>query len=492
MNVRKQRGQSRSVRVARGSFALMVLAGTFGVVMLVTMPAAGPLHAAQGAGQRVVAGAAERSLESADAELAGLPGGSRAVRLDWERVYALALLASRAGEPAQGGGLAEVLDPEELLARIGRLEVGDFERFRAGFLAAGEGDGQAGGKFRDPTGSIFEVLRRLQTVENTRSDVASLGRLLMVIRERIQGESSGLTQLDLDRVDAAVQQARKGLVGEIRQYRDRLDELKVELALAPGAPVVPDRASLAVFRDGFAAIEEWFSDLQRDVTELPRLAARLPVMEEVVIDGRPVFATLDRTPDQMGTVLAAAARVALGNPQVAAKTRPRAAAAALELRVRRRLRFLVETRRAYLLQLRSLVLAIRLKDHAFERVMAPSRDAPFVPRSPLFKDLIDQEGEILRVQNDLVALWAAFQGGRLALYRDLGTLPFNDWKSFHEQLSARPGAGAPAPELPPDGVPAPTPGPPPPPPAPPAPPGPPPPPPPAPPAPPVAELFRRN
>ena len=148
-----------------------MLAGTLGW-LLAAMPAAGPLHAAQGAGQRVVAGAAERSLESVDAELAGLPGGSRAVRSNWERVYALALLASRAGEPAQGGGLAEVLDPEELLARIGRLEVGDFGRFRAAFLAAGEGDGQAGGKFRDPAGGMFEVLRRLQTVENARSDVA--------------------------------------------------------------------------------------------------------------------------------------------------------------------------------------------------------------------------------------------------------------------------------------------------------------------------------
>jgi hypothetical protein len=480
MNVRKQRG--RCGRVAWRLSALVVLTGTLGLVVLLTMPAAGPLHAAQGAGPRVVAGAAERSLESADAELAGLPLGSRAVRLNWERVYALALLASRAGEPAQGGGLADVLDPDQLLARIGRLEEGDFGRFRAAFLAAGQGNGQAGGKFHDPAGGMFEVLRRLQTVENARSDVASLQQLLMVIRERIQAESSGLTQLDLDRVDAAIQQAQRGLVGEIRQYRDSLDDLKVELGLAPGAPVVPDRGSLAVFRDGFAAIEEWCHDPQRDMTELPRLAARLPVLEDLVIDNRPVFAALDRTPDQLETVLAAAARVAFGNSRVAVKARPGdPAAAALALRVRRRLRFLVQTRWAYQMQLRSLVLAIRLKDHAFERVIGPSREGPFLPRSPLFKDLIDQGAEILRVQNDLVALWAAFQGERLALYRDLGTLPFNDWKSFQEQLSARLGADAPAPALPPGGVPAPAPGPPPPPPGPPAPP-----------APPVVELLRRN
>jgi hypothetical protein len=170
----------------------------------------------------------------------------------------------------------------------------------------------------------------------------------------------------------------------------------------------------------------------------------------VVIDGRPVFAMLDRTPDQLETVLAAAARVARGNARLAAKAAPGApAVVARELRVRRRLRSLIETRLAYLMQMRSLVLAIRSKDHAFERVLAPSSAAPFVPRSPLLKELLEQEGEVLRVQNDLVALSAAFQAGRLALYRDLGVLPCDNWESFLELLSARPAGGAPVPLLPP-------------------------------------------
>ena len=246
----------------------------------------------------------------------------------------------------------------------------------------------------------------------------------------------------------------------------------MELGLAPGAPVVADRGSLAAFQDGFAAIDAWSRDPQRVMTDLPRLAGRLPVLGDVLIGGHSVFAVLDLAPDQLETVLTAAARVARGNRPAAAKTGPRdPAAAALELQVRHRLRSLVETRLAYRLGMRSLVLAIRVKDHAFERMIAPSPNGPLPPRSPFVKDLIDQEAEIVRVQNDLFALWAAFQGDRLALYRDLGTIPFDDWKSFYESLSARSGAGAPAPAAdrapmtaPAPPIPAPAPAPPPPPP----------------------------
>ena len=197
------------------------------------------------------------------------------------------------------------------------------------------------------------------------------------------------------------------------------------------------------------------------------------MLGDVVIDGHPVFAVLDRTPDQLETVLAAAARVARGNPRVAAKAGPRdPAAAALALRVRRRLRSLAETRLAYRMRMRSLVLAVRLKDHSFERVMAPSPEGPFLPRSPLLKDLIDQEAEILRIQNDLVALWAAFQG------EAPGALPRPGHAAVQRleivlRTALRPaGRGRAGSALPPDGVPAPAPGPPPPPPAPPAPPAP--------------------
>ena len=72
-----------------GSFALVVLTGTLGVAGLwLGAP---------------VAAAAEGPPEAVDTELAGLPAGSRAVRLTWERAYALALAAGRGGSPHKAG-----------------------------------------------------------------------------------------------------------------------------------------------------------------------------------------------------------------------------------------------------------------------------------------------------------------------------------------------------------------------------------------------------
>jgi hypothetical protein len=427
-----------------------LLAGVLGVTMPAGIPALGPLHAAEEPSELVLAGPAPGLREATDAALAGFPAGSRTVPITWERAYALALEAGGAPAPERGRNLAEVVDAEELRARLERLGPPDFGRLRAGFFTTGEGDARgAAGKFRDPAGNVFEVLRRLQTVENTRAEVTRLEGLMAVIREKNQGESSGLNQLDLDQVEAALQRTRIGLVGGLRHYRDGLDELKAALGLAPGAPVVPDRGSLKVFRDGFAAIEEWNRDPQRVLVDLPRLVSRLPAPGEVVIDGGPVLGPLDRTQDRLESVLAAAVRGARQNAERAARGQPRdpAAAALEERRIRGRLRALIESRQAYLLRQRSLVLAVRSRDQAFERVVAPPSPAPGAPRSPSVGDLLDQQGEVLRVQNDLVAIWAAFQRERLALYRDLGTLPCPDWESFHELLSARPGGDGPAPPL---------------------------------------------
>jgi hypothetical protein len=46
--------------------------------------------------------------------------------------------------------------------------------------------------------------------------------------------------------------------------------------------------------------------------------------------------------------------------------------------------------------------------------------------------------QVLKVENRLTNLWASFRADRLALYRELGVLPYNDWNSFYADLSARP------------------------------------------------------
>jgi hypothetical protein len=55
----------------------------------------------------------------------------------------------------------------------------------------------------------------------------------------------------------------------------------------------------------------------------------------------------------------------------------------------------------------------------------------------LITELIGVQGQIAEDQNRLVCLWTEYQTRRLALYRDLGSLPFTDWMSFYDQLTAR-------------------------------------------------------
>ena len=50
--------------------------------------------------------------------------------------------------------------------------------------------------------------------------------------------------------------------------------------------------------------------------------------------------------------------------------------------------------------------------------------------------MIDQQAQIVATQDRLTGLWTSFRSERLALYHDLGVLPYADWKSFYADLSA--------------------------------------------------------
>src|SRR4051794_20055514 len=107
-----------------------------------------------------------------DAEVAGLPAGSRPEILNWERVYRLALARSRSARQGESGSFSETLDPEALEDQSRRFGLADFARFRDDFLKRREkpADGAAG-TFRDPSVAFFEVLRRRQRVETARRNV---------------------------------------------------------------------------------------------------------------------------------------------------------------------------------------------------------------------------------------------------------------------------------------------------------------------------------
>ena len=245
------------------------------------------------------------SIDS-DKEIAGLSPGSRPELLTWERVYALAAVCARSGR----GMLADTLDPTALAARSAQDGVADFALFREEFLAEGFGVDR---KFRDPSADLLELYGRLQAIDNARMKVAVFERFATFVQERIQGDPSGLDQYDIDLVKASLVQARLALAERVRQFRDRLDQVKVGLGLSPHAEVILDRSSIASFRGAFEAVGSWYRTPNRILSRLHELMGQLPALGDVMVNGQPILDMVEKNPDRWEQELSSAAQLAIRN-----------------------------------------------------------------------------------------------------------------------------------------------------------------------------------
>lgn len=376
-----------------------------------------------------------RSIET-DKETAGLASTSRPELLTWERVHGLALARFRTG-PAR---LAENLDAKAFAEIADRNGVADFSRFRRDFLASRAG---ADGTFRDPSGDYLELLRRIQIIDNARCDVARQENALNLFRELIRGESSGLSSLEVDLAESSVVRARERLADETAQFRDGLGELKAALGLTLRTPLVPDRREISGFREAFEAVNDWHRKESRTLNDLHQLTMRIPEIGDVVIGGKPILGAIAADPSRLDDVVAGATRGARENR---ARSQQNAAASLAdvqrELQIARRIRRLVETRRAYESEKRRYELTGRLLDELITQLVAPPAGGTHAlaqaARAALgTATLLSQFGQIQRTEDRLVDLWTSFKQDRLALYRELGVLPYNDWKSFLDDLTAR-------------------------------------------------------
>ena len=119
-------------------------------------------------------------------------------------------------------------------------------------------------------------------------------------------------------------------------------------------------------------MEGWTRNAKRSAQGLTEIIARLPAPGEVVVNGVPILATIDKSPDRLEELLAGAAQGALKSRSERDEipTQPNSGVQ-LELRVRRQIRGLFDLRRSYEVEKRQYELAVRLKDQAFERALAP-------------------------------------------------------------------------------------------------------------------------
>jgi hypothetical protein len=457
----------------------------------------------------------------------------------------------------QNGGRAVTLEPLTLSERNLLYEVRSFARFRQLFfvsiLTANQNVENPG--LNDPTVGFLNLLQNFLVAENTRINVASFERAYEIYQEYAKGgASSGISQLQVDQIDQNLQAARGSLITAQVTYRNLLDQYKMQLGLPPDTPLIPDVGLIQGFRDVFRELLDWQARDNHSPTELPGIIGRLPQLQNVTLDDRPlfdysvsppraIFADTEKIEDfnlvaerialetrldlmnQRATLydqwrqLAVEANGLLpifnvsvnyqpltpgstSNPfgfnsqsnqfnlsfntelplvRVAQRNDFRLALVnyqrgrralmqfedAIKFQVRQDIRSLLQSAENYEISKANLVLVLRQRDQALQQIIAPPDQGAgaggFNPNLAANQatqtiNFITSVRDVLGLQNNLIQLWVGFQTQRLALYRDLGIMPYDEWEAYYELFPAEatgsspsarePGAPAGAPDLP--------------------------------------------
>ncbi len=438
----------------------------------------------------------------------------------------------------KGGGRAVTLEGLTLAERQLLYQVRYFAKFRQEFLITtltggstpNFSTGLATPGFSiptsgnlDPTTGFLNVVEDVMIVENNQRNVETYEQFFRVYTELIKGESSGLTQLQLDQLDANLQQARITLLNSRNQFRSDLDAFKLQIGLPPDVPMMVDRRLTQQFHNVYNDIEVWARKPGRQLSELEYIAAQLPELEDLYIDGRSTLSTFrGGSEENLEDLLLAAERISLENRLDLMNVRAqlydawrqiRVAANALKgvlnftvtnqyltppnttnpfgfvdqakqfslvinaelplVRINERNNFMTQLigyqrqRRAlqfqedfqklqlrndvralqvgyltYQISKRNFVLFARQKDQAFENIVAPPQGGGGAAAGAnagtnasgavQTQNLTQAQNSLINLENNLVTQWYQYQQQRLIVYRDLGTLPYDEWEAFYE------------------------------------------------------------
>ncbi len=434
----------------------------------------------------------------------------------------------------RGGGRAVTLEPLTQAERNLVYQVRTFALFRQQFVVATlvggfipnfgsniQTQGFVGGA-NDPVVGYVNLVEDLQLLENSRRNVVTFENLFRAFTELKEGESSGLTPLQVDQIQNNLQSARLAYINQRNTFRSDMDGFKEQMGLPPDTPIVPDRSLTSRFKKAFDALDDWQRDPKRRLEDLPKFAAMLPELEDIVLDGRSVLGVYEGqdaiVEERLEDVLLAAERLALehrldlmntraqlydkwrqirvtanalkgvlnvsltnqfvtqpGNTNpfafldqakqfslvlnaelplvrlaernnfrtalIAYQQQRRAlmnAEDSLKLLIRNDIRSIQVNYQQYRIARRNFVLYARIKDQAFEQIVAPPQagGAGNVANAAVqTQNLIGAQNSLINVESQLVSTWYGYQSARLALYRDIGTLPYDEWEAFRALFS---------------------------------------------------------
>src|SRR5208283_1442035 len=441
----------------------------------------------------------------------------------------------------RGAGRAVVLENLTQAERSLLYQVRTFAQFRQQFIVdmlTGGTISQPGVGFNlvgfsttgntDPTIGFIPLAENVAEVIVDLRNLAFFEQLAALYEQLIEGESSGLSQLQVDQVKSRVLTSRQTLITDIITLRNTNDSFKQQIGLPPDTPVVPDVSLFQPYLDVFAEIDEWQRSKNRKMEDVPKIVNKIPQLKDIVLDGHSLLGpylsstTYTDNEEDLEATLQAAVRIALeyrldlmnARAQLYDAWRQiRVKANALKgvfnvaltnqvftppttatftpnpfgffsqahqfslvfnaelplIRVLERNEFrqaiinYEQQRRALMSeedfiknQLRSdiramqvnyinyditkknLVLNIRLKDQAFEQIIAPPQAATgqglaqSANAATQTTNLINFQVTLFNSEVALIQLYQAYELARLTVYRDIGILPYDEWEAFSE------------------------------------------------------------
>ncbi len=121
----------------------------------------------------------------------------------------------------------------------------------------------------------------------------------------------------------------------------------------------------------------------------------------------------------------------------------------IKLTVRQQSYNLINLAESYELQKTNLLVTVRQRDLSLQQIIAPPAGANTggneAAQAQQTVNFIQSINQTLQIQNTVLNLWVQYQSQRLALYRDLGLMPYDEWEAFYEFFptdSASVGPGA--------------------------------------------------
>ena len=120
-------------------------------------------------------------------------------------------------------------------------------------------------------------------------NLAYFEQLAALYEQLIEGESSGLSQLQVDQVKSRVIGARQTVITDILTLRDQNDSFKQQLGLPPDTPMVPDLSLFQPYLDTFTEVDEWQRDKNRKLEDVPKIVNKIPALQDIVLDGHSIL-----------------------------------------------------------------------------------------------------------------------------------------------------------------------------------------------------------